>query len=264
MKNLSDKERREADVVLGAVFQTNTSLVESTVAKGHKEWLLPCHSIILSAISTPLAAGTLHAGSTLVEKTADGERIVRLPLNKAAAKRLLEYAYGILDYPEDLSLAETIQLANISNMQEIQGQALPYNNTLCCTTEDQQFTNVQSKKFNTKHLLLEPLSWLVVCETLYTLKKSIYGQVAFAVKGACLDRSWPLLEFLIVLIKSTKQSVKSDSLVWHMDDLQDCHRLHFQVLPRFATRDSSMKPTTPIPSLTCWRLQAIRLRVPVH
>lgn len=123
MKNLSPKEQASADAVLAAIFQPEE--MGSATSTQVTEWQLPFHSVILSAISKPFAASSLYASKTMEEKTLDGKRIVRLPLNKSAGKKLLQFSYGVLNEAENLSLADAVQLAAISNMQDLPGMSTP-------------------------------------------------------------------------------------------------------------------------------------------
>ena len=119
MKHLPEQDRTAADIVLGPVVHLNGS----TEASKTPEWMLPCHSIMLSSRSPVFAASTTHAQSTGCEKTADGKRIFRLPLHKRCAVRLLQFCYGTLEDPKQLSLLEAVQLAVISDMHDLKGQA---------------------------------------------------------------------------------------------------------------------------------------------
>ena len=119
MKHLPSHDRATADSALGPLYMSEEPSKVST----QPEWLLPCHSIMLSSRSPVFAASTTHAQSTGCEKTADGKRIFRLPLHKRCAVRLLQFCYGTLEDPKQLSLLEAVQLAVISDMHDLKGQA---------------------------------------------------------------------------------------------------------------------------------------------
>ena len=120
MKHLPSHDRATADLALGPVNLSE----EPAGTSPQPDWLLPCHSIMLSSRSPVFAASMTHAGSTGFEKTADGKKILRLPLRRGCAVRLLQFCYGTLTDPQQLSLPEAVQLAVISDMQDMKGQAI--------------------------------------------------------------------------------------------------------------------------------------------
>ena len=117
MKHLQAQDHGSADIALGPVLRPKDPSDDSQMP----EWLLPCHSIMLSSRSAVFAASTFHAKNTAVEETADGKRIVRLPLHQGGAMRLLQYCYGTLTDLKKVCLVELAQLVVISDMLHIEG-----------------------------------------------------------------------------------------------------------------------------------------------
>ena len=125
MQNLCDDEWRQTDTAL-APIRALEKIQESVEGGPDKDWELPCHSIVLSVHSPVFAASRRCVNSTCIEKNNRGKRMLRLPINKAAAERLLQFCYGTLPDLEQLTLRETTQLAVLSHMQDMPGKPSIY------------------------------------------------------------------------------------------------------------------------------------------
>ena len=86
------------------------------------EWGLPCHSLILSSRSPVSAASHRNAECTRIDKTEDGKRIVRLPLDEESATYFLQYCYGVLTQSTKLPWTAAIPISVVSNMLGMPGE----------------------------------------------------------------------------------------------------------------------------------------------
>lgn len=124
MQNLAEEQQAAADLMLAPMIPAGSKVDKAATAATLEDWRLPCHSLILSTHSKAFAASQRHASSTKAEKTADGKRIVRLPICKTVALDLLRYSYGsVIDWA-DMHITGLCGLAFISNMQGVEGDFL--------------------------------------------------------------------------------------------------------------------------------------------
>lgn len=118
MLNMSEEEQKLADIVLAPMEDENE---ETTEQNEQSDWQLPCHSIILSAVSSAFAAGKQHSTSMHTEKNSNGKRVVRVPLDREAADIFLQYCYGVLSDPKALAVEDAFQLADVGHMYNMAG-----------------------------------------------------------------------------------------------------------------------------------------------
>ncbi len=126
MKHLPVTEQGSADMLLAGVPPRRDpySNDKPDVSLEENDWMLPCHSLVLSIHSAAFLRGAHTAESFSPKKSADGKRIVRVDATEAAATRLLEHCYHIPGYPSQLNLAELCEMAILSIVQEVPGKLL--------------------------------------------------------------------------------------------------------------------------------------------
>ena len=122
MFHLSGKQQASADLLLTG-FKTDSESCDDDIdsASLPQEWMLPCHSVVLSIHSGFFRALERNAEVTSHEKSECGKRIVQVHFTEAAAEKMLEYCYGVLGDISMLSLAELCEVAVMSNMQDTPG-----------------------------------------------------------------------------------------------------------------------------------------------
>ena len=126
MQNMSEEQQAAADLVLAPLKlpEKGSPCDKATSANKSQEWMLPCHSLVLSIHSKVFAASDRHASSTATEQTEEGRRIIRLPVSQDVAHWLLLYCYGNLHNLRALDNHHLCGLAFISNMQAVSGKVL--------------------------------------------------------------------------------------------------------------------------------------------
>ncbi len=134
MEHLTIKQQASADLLLaGACPHSDLDTSNKPgVRSQDSDWMLPCHSIILSTHSGFFSACERNAESFCCTNSADGKRIVRIPFTEAAATKLLEHCYCRPGQPRCLSLAELCEMAVLSSMQEVLGKLLMHFFPIVC------------------------------------------------------------------------------------------------------------------------------------